>query len=153
MYKEYSLQPVPLTGRSFTWWHMSLIWGGNHALLYSTSLSLAALAGSRHPKRCAALSGIIGTGMALSGLGASLEHFLLLLSYVLPALLGMFLVHIFIVTKYFPDAASSTATWAALCLGSVVPLFLPEGATIAAGLAIGGGVWGGSALFKQDKRR
>lgn len=128
-------------------------WTTNHALLYSTSLSLAALAGPRHPKRCAAISGIIGTGMALSGALTSLEHFLLVLSYVFPALLGMFLIHIFVVTKYFPGTGSSTAAWAALFLGSAVPLFLPEGAAIAAGLAIGGGVWGVSALCKQDKRR
>ena len=28
MHKEYSLQPVPVAGRVFTSWHISLLWGG-----------------------------------------------------------------------------------------------------------------------------
>ena len=126
-------------------------WTTNHALLYSAGLSLSSLADSRHPKRCVTMAGTIGTGLALTGALSGLEQFLTVLSYIFPALLGMFLSHIFIVAKYLPGTIHNAAGWVALFLGSAIPLFLPEGASITAGVTIGGGAWAILARHWRDK--
>ena len=126
-------------------------WTTNQALLYSAGLSLSSLADRRHPKRCSMVAGAIGTGLALTGALSGLEQFLGVLSYIFPALLGMFVSHIFIVNRYFPRTIHTAAGWVALFLGSAIPLFLPEGASITAGVVIGGGTWAILARYWQNQ--
>ena len=128
-------------------------WTTNHALLYSAALSLTSLSGASRPTLYAVLAGCAGTSVALSDAASSLDRLLSWLSYLFPALLGMFLSHYFIVSRLLPnrmpDSASSVA---ALLLGSLLPLLLPEWTSSIAGIVVGGGVYAGWAWAMNSQR-
>lgn len=128
-------------------------WTTNHALLYSAALSLTSLAGASRPALYAVLAGCVGTAMALSEAASSLEGLLTWLSYLFPALLGLFLSHYFAVSRLLPGGAPGYAAVAALLSGSLLPLLLPEWAATMAGILIGAGVYTGWSWITDRQRR
>jgi cytosine permease len=116
-------------------------WTTNHALLYSAGLSLTKLFGARRPARYIVGAGIVGTVFAATGVTANLEFFLSLLSYVFPALLGLFLSHHFLAARFYAASRPSSfwPVWStALLSGIISSVCAPEWASSLAGLTVSG---------------